>query len=49
LNPTATFMISKGVKKGDTVYVSMKGDELQIEMKKKKIVSNIKISKMTKA
>ena len=51
LNPTATFIISKGVKKGDTVYVSMKNGELQIEMKKekKKIASNIKISKSIKA
>jgi len=30
----ATFIISKGVKKGDTVYVSMKEGELLIEMKK---------------
>lgn len=47
LNPTATFIISKGVKKGDIVYVSMKNSELQIEMKKekKKVASNIKISK----
>ncbi len=44
LNPVASFIISKGVKKGDTVYVTMKDTELLIEMKKKKIVSNIKVS-----
>ncbi|KKU75636.1 MAG: ATP-dependent chaperone ClpB [Candidatus Nomurabacteria bacterium GW2011_GWB1_47_6] len=34
LNPVASFIISNGAKKGDTVYVSTKGDELAIEMKK---------------
>jgi ATP-dependent Clp protease ATP-binding subunit ClpB len=47
LNPVATFIISKGVKKGDTVYVSMKDKEMLIEMKKKKIKSEIEVSKMT--
>ena len=42
LNPVAMFIISKGVKKGDTVYVSMKEGEMLIEMKKKKkIVSSV--------
>ncbi len=45
LNPIASFIITKGVKKGDIVIVGMKGDELSIEMKKKKIKSNIKVSK----
>jgi len=36
LNPVAMLMISKGVKKGDTVYVSMKDNEMVIDMKKKK-------------
>jgi len=41
LNPIAMFIISKGVKKGDTVYVTLKNNELVIEMKKKK--SNLSI------
>jgi ATP-dependent Clp protease ATP-binding subunit ClpB len=57
LNPVAMFIISSKVKKGDTVYVSMNGEELAIEMKKparnapqrdaggKKIVSNVRVSK----
>ncbi len=45
LNPVASFIISKGVKKGDIVYVTMKGDEIVVEMKKKKIKSPVKISK----
>ena len=46
LNPVAMFIISKGVKKGDTVYVTMKEGELLIEMKKKKnLKSEISISK----
>jgi ATP-dependent Clp protease ATP-binding subunit ClpB len=48
LNQVAYFIISKGVKKGDTVYVTIKGAELQIEMKKKKIESKIKLSKLDK-
>ena len=47
LNPVATFIITKGVKKGDIVYVTMQNDEMQIEMKKKKIKSEIGISKAT--
>jgi ATP-dependent Clp protease ATP-binding subunit ClpB len=34
LNPVANLIISKGIKKGDTVYVTMKDSELSIEMKK---------------
>ncbi len=39
LNPVATFIISNGIGKGDTVTVSMKGEELLIEMKKGKKVA----------
>jgi ATP-dependent Clp protease ATP-binding subunit ClpB len=42
LNPVAMVMISKGVKKGDTVYVTTKDNEIVIEMKKKKISTMIK-------
>ena len=45
LNPVANFIISRGVKKGDTVYVTFKDSELVIEMKRKKVKSNINISK----
>jgi hypothetical protein len=50
----ASFIIGKGVKKGDTVYVTLKDNELVIEMKKparhlnkdgKKVLSNIKVAK----
>jgi len=47
LNPVAMFIISKGIKKGDTVYVTMKDGEMLIEMKKKKVVSNVKIIKQS--
>ena len=36
LNPIASYIISNGVKKGDTVYVSVKNNELLIETKKQK-------------
>jgi ATP-dependent Clp protease ATP-binding subunit ClpC len=42
LNPVATFIISKGVKKGDSVYVTMQNNELTVEMNKKK-PSNIRM------
>jgi len=45
LNPVATFIITKGVKKGDIVFVTMKDNEMLIEMKKKKIKSEIGVSK----
>lgn len=45
LNPVATFIISNGVKKGDTVLVGIKGDELSIVTKKGKIKSSIKVRK----
>ena len=51
LNPVAGLIISKGLKKGDSVAVSMKGEELVIEAKKGltlgrvgKIKSPIKVS-----
>ena len=40
LNPVATYIISSGVKKGDTVYVSVKNNDLVIENQKGKIKSN---------
>lgn len=43
LNPVANFIIANGIKKGDTVYVSMKDGEVFVEMKKKKVASNIRI------
>ena len=43
LNPVATYIISNGVKKGDTVYVSVKGNELAIETKKGKVKSSIRV------
>ena len=47
LNPVANFIISRGVKKGDTVYVTLKDNQLVIEMKKPKIISNLKTTKPT--
>ena len=41
LNPVANFIIGKSVKKGDSVVVGVKGSELLIEMKKRKVVSNV--------
>ena len=43
LNPVASYIISNGVKKGDTVVVSVKNNELLIEAKKGKIKSPISI------
>jgi len=43
LNPVANFMISNDVKKGDTVFVSVKNNELLIETKKGKIKSPIQM------
>lgn len=43
LNPVASYIISNGVKKGDTVYVTVKNGELLIETKKRKIKSNIQV------
>jgi ATP-dependent Clp protease ATP-binding subunit ClpB len=43
LNPVASYIISNGVKKGDTVYVSVKNKELLIETKKGKVKSPIRV------
>ena len=40
LNPVASFIISNEVRKGDTIVVSVKNNELVIETKKGKIKSN---------
>lgn len=47
LNPVANFIISKGVSKGDKVYVTVKNKELVIEMKKDKIVKTKNLSSKT--
>jgi len=43
LNPVASYIIGNGVKKGDTVVVSVKDGQLVIETKKGKIKSSIRI------
>ena len=43
LNPVASYIISNGVKKGDTVFVSVKENNLLIETKKNKIKSPIQL------
>ncbi len=43
LNPVASYIISNGVKKGDTVHVSVKGNDLFIETKKNRIKSSIHV------
>ncbi len=45
LNPVASFIITKGVKKDDIVYVTIKDNEIIVEMRKKKIKSNFKVAK----
>jgi len=47
LNPVANFIIGKGIKKGDVVDVNIKDGILNIEIKKKKIVSNVRILKQS--
>jgi ATP-dependent Clp protease ATP-binding subunit ClpB len=47
LNPVATYIISNGVSKGDTVLVSVKNNELIIETKKGKIKSSIRVRTKT--
>jgi ATP-dependent Clp protease ATP-binding subunit ClpA len=42
LNPVASYIISNGVKKGDSVSVSVKNNEIAIETQKGKIKSNYK-------
>jgi ATP-dependent Clp protease ATP-binding subunit ClpB len=48
LNPVATCIISSNIKKGDTVFVSVKGNELLIENKKGKIKSNFRVGNTPK-
>ncbi len=43
LNPTASYMISNGVKKGDTVIVNVKNNEIVIDREKGKIKSTYQI------
>ncbi len=45
LNPVASVIIGKGVKKGDIVNVTLKDNEIVVEMNKKKIKSNFKVAK----
>ena len=45
LNPVATYMISNGVKAGDSVLVSMKNNELLIQTQKGKIKSPIRVNR----
>jgi ATP-dependent Clp protease ATP-binding subunit ClpB len=49
LNPVATFIISNGVKKGDTVAVNVKNDDLVIETKKGKVKSSVNLRTKSKA
>ncbi len=44
LNPVASYIISNGVKKGDTVNVTVKNNELVIETKKGKVKSSIRLN-----
>ena len=45
LNPIANFIIKESAKKGDVINVGIKNEELLIEVRKKKVVSTIKINK----
>lgn len=49
LNPVATYIISNGVKKGDTVIVSVKNKELVIENQKGKIKSSVRLGRHSSA
>lgn len=49
LNPVATFIISNNVKKGDTVTVTVKNNDLVIERKGGKMKSSVKIRTNTPA
>ena len=48
LNPVANMMISNTVKKGDTVFITTKNNELLITSKKGKVKSNLKIKSKIK-
>jgi ATP-dependent Clp protease ATP-binding subunit ClpB len=43
LNPVASFMIGNNVKKGDTVVVTVKGNDLVIEKEKGRIKSSVRV------
>jgi len=43
LNPIANLIIGKGVKKGDVVIVTLKGKDLFVDLKKKKVASVFKL------
>jgi len=43
LNPVASYIISNGVRKGDTVYVTVKNGELVIETKRGKVRSTFRV------
>ncbi len=45
LNPVASYIIGSGVKKGDTVLVSLKNNELVIETQRGKIKSSVRVNK----
>jgi len=49
LNSVASHIISNGVKKGDTVVVTVKNNELSIEAKKGKIKSSIRVKPKSQA
>lgn len=46
LNSVASFILGKGIRKGDVVYISIKNNELLIEKKKKKIKSPYQVKKI---
>jgi len=48
LNPVASYIIGNGIKKGDTISVSVKNSELIIEAKKSKIKSSIRVQSRSK-
>jgi ATP-dependent Clp protease ATP-binding subunit ClpB len=45
LNPLASMIISNSVKKGDSVIVQVKDNDIYVEMKKKKVKSNLRVAK----
>ena len=49
LNPVASYILSNNVKKGDTVLVSVKNNELVIEKEKGKVKSSIRVGAKSKA
>ncbi len=49
LNPVANFILGKGVTKGDTVFVSVKNNELFVEMKREKMIKTIRKTSTTHA